>query len=45
MKQGGKQKTVTKTIKCDSFFNFFETVEAAEMGKPKDGDSDEDEEN
>ncbi len=30
VKQGGKQKTVTTTVKCDSFFNFFETVEAAD---------------
>lgn len=46
VKQGGKQKTVTTTVKCDSFFNFFETVEAAELGKKKpsgDSDSEEDE--
>ena len=43
VKQNGKQKTVTTTVKCDSFFNFFETVEAAEVGTKKAGDdSDED---
>ncbi len=41
VKQGGKQKTVTTTVKCDSFFNFFETVEAADqVAKPSGDDSD-----
>ena len=48
VKQGGKQKTVTTTVPCESFFNFFETIEAANLGnKPKpsgDEDSDDDEE-
>jgi len=45
VKSGGKQKTVTTTVKCESFFNFFETVEAAQMGdKPKGDNSDEDDE-
>ena len=44
VKQNGKQKTVTTTVKCDSFFNFFETVEASELDKPSGEDgSDEDE--
>ena len=34
-KQGGKTKTVTKTVKCESFFNFFQTLEAPdEANKP-----------
>ena len=43
-KQGGKTKTVTKTVKCDSFFNFFETLEAKDLAeKPAGGEgSDED---
>ena len=42
-KSGGKTKTVTTTVKCDSFFNFFETVEAADLGnKQPSGDSDSD---
>ena len=49
VKQNGKQKTVTTTVKCDSFFNFFETVEAAEVANSKpseeDGSDDEDPEN
>ena len=49
VKQNGKQKTVTTTVKCDSFFNFFETVdlEAAEATKKAQGgsDSEDDEEN
>jgi len=49
VKQGGKQKTVTTTVKCDSFFNFFETVEASDVDAKKvtadDSDNDDDEEN
>jgi len=48
VKQNGKQKTVTTTVKCESFFNFFETVEAADLGskKPSEAeDSDDDEGN
>ena len=47
VKNAGKTKTVTNTVKCDSFFNFFETVEAAELGKTPSGDDDDedDEEN
>ena len=45
VKQGGKQKTVTTTVKCESFFNFFESVEAAQVGKPSAEDSEDDEEN
>ena len=47
VKQGGKQKTVTTTVKCESFFNFFETVEASEVDAKKaskDDDSDGDDE-
>lgn len=46
-KSGGKTKTVTKSVKCDSFFNFFETVEAADLGaeKPPADDDEDDEEN
>ena len=46
VKQGGKQKTVTTTQPCESFFNFFETIEAANIGakKPSGDDSDEDDE-
>jgi len=46
VKQNGKQKTVTTTVKCDSFFNFFETIEASELDKKKaaSGDSDSDDE-
>ena len=44
-KVNGKTKTVTETVKCDSFFNFFETVEAANMGEPKpEGEDDDSEE-
>lgn len=39
VKQGGKPKTVTTTVKCQSFFNFFNTVEAADINK-KPGDED-----
>jgi len=47
VKQGGKNKTVTTQVKCDSFFNFFETVEAADMDKKKapENSDDDDEEN
>ena len=47
VKQQGKTKTVTTQVKCDSFFNFFETVEAAEMDKKKapENSDDDDEEN
>ena len=47
VKSGGKAKTVTTTVKADSFFNFFETVEAAEGPKKTAGDDDDsdDEEN
>ena len=31
-------------MKCESFFNFFETVEAAELGANKQGDSEDDDE-
>ena len=44
-KAGGGKKTITKEIKCDSFFNFFETIELKEKdekSKKKD-DSEEDE--
>jgi len=43
-KSGGKTKTVTKTVKCDSFFNFFESVEASEVGKDAMVDEDDDDE-
>ena len=43
VKVGGKKKTVTKEVKCDSFFNFFETVELDE--KDKKGKKDDDSEN
>jgi len=33
IKVGGKKKTVTKEVKCDSFFNFFQTVELTEKDK------------
>ena len=36
-KQGGGKKTVTKEVKCDSFFNFFETIELKEKDKKKSG--------
>ena len=26
-KKGGKTKTITTTVKCDSFFNFFDTID------------------
>ena len=46
VKSGGKKKTVTTTVRAESFFNFFETVEAAE-GPAKiptmDDDSDDEE--
>jgi len=45
VKSGGKTKNVTKTVKCDSFFNFFETVEASEVGKETEDDDEDDEEN
>ena len=48
VKSGGKTKTVTTTVKAESFFNFFETVEAAEgPKKPQAGadDDSDDEEN
>ena len=44
--KGGGKKTITKEIKCDSFFNFFETIELKEKdkkGKKKEDESDEDE--
>ena len=46
-KQGGGKKTVTKEVKVDSFFNFFETVELKEKDKKggKGEDSEEEGEN
>lgn len=45
VKQAGKTKTVTNTVKAESFFNFFETVEASEgPKKAPSGDSDSDDE-
>lgn len=47
IKAGGKKKTVTKEVKCDSFFNFFETVELKEkvkVGKDDKGSDDEESE-
>ena len=44
VKSGGKAKTVTTTVKADSFFNFFETVEAAEGPKKSGNDDDSDDE-
>ena len=46
-KAGGGKKTVTKEVKCDSFFNFFETIELKEKDKKskpgkKEDDSEED---
>lgn len=35
---GGGKKTVTKTVKCESFFNFFETIEAKDENKKGDGE-------
>ena len=43
VKKQGKAKTVTTTVKVDSFFNFFDTVEAKDLDKPE-GDEDDDEE-
>lgn len=41
-KKGGKKTNVTVTVKCDSFFNFFETIDANDEEQPKDEkDSDE----
>jgi nucleosome assembly protein 1-like 1 len=47
VKQNGKQKTVTTTVKCDSFFNFFATLEASEIAdkKPSDDDSEDGDDN
>ena len=42
VKSGGKTKTVTTQVKAESFFNFFETVEAAEGPKKPSADDDED---
>ena len=45
-KVGGKTKTVTKLVKIDSFFNFFDTVEAANLdnASPMEQGDDEEEE-
>ena len=42
-KQGGGKKTVTKEVKVDSFFNFFETIELKEEDKKKGKGDDSDE--
>lgn len=46
-KKGGKKTNVTVTVKCDSFFNFFETIdidnEEAEKDKNQDKDEDDQE--
>lgn len=44
-KAGGGKKTVTKEVKCDSFFNFFETIALKEKegGSKKKDDSEEEE--
>jgi len=42
-KKGGKKTNVTVTVKCDSFFNFFETIDAnSECDHDHDNDDDED---
>ena len=44
-KKGGKKTNVTVTVKCDSFFNFFETIDANDEEQPKEEkDSDEEHE-
>ncbi len=45
-KKGKGKKKVNVTVKCESFFNFFETIEPSQdsVAKPND-DSEEDEEN
>lgn len=45
VKQGGKTKTVTTTVKTESFFNFFNTVEAADIKKEANGDDSDDPKN
>lgn len=45
VKQGGKAKTVTTTVKCDSFFNFFNSVEAADVNKKAGGDDSDESDN
>jgi len=42
-KKGGKKTNVTVTVKCDSFFNFFETVDANDEEKPKEEKDSDDE--
>lgn len=44
VKKGGKKTTVTVNQKCDSFFNFFDTVEMTEEDATKGKDDDDDEE-
>ena len=38
----GQTRVVSTTVKSDSFFNFFETVEAAEMGNKPEGATEDD---
>ena len=45
VKQSGKTKTVTTTVKCESFFNFFNTVEAADIKKVEAAGDDSDDSN
>lgn len=46
-KAGGGKKTITKEVKCESFFNFFETIELKEKdekSKKKDDSEEDDDE-
>lgn len=43
-KKGKGKKKVNVTVKCESFFNLFETVEASKLKKPMPGDDSEEEE-
>ena len=38
---GGKKKNITVTVKCDSFFNFFETIDMDEKEPSEDKEKDE----
>lgn len=43
-KKGGKKTNVTVTVRCESFFNFFETIDANDEEEAEKEKNDEDEE-
>ena len=44
-KKSGASKTVNKVVECESFFNYFKTIEMPDEKDLKEGDEDEEEKN